>query len=601
MISRLKLNVSVPTQLLPPVTLCHRSLARSILCTLMLVFAVAPIGAKTPALTEIKGPNIVTVRPIYQDAVGTRFADTVTVHFDGAVMLLPHLKREATFDDINPRYADLTSELREIERLYGAFEMRKMYPESTWGDVYRVHRRTGSLVEVPDLSQKFELRFAHAVQVDRIAASLERRPDVKYAHGPAVIHLTDEPDDWAWRTDRLWNFEIVDAPDAWDVSKGHTGTRPIRIALLDDWDSAVSERHPDLAWDSYLGQNRLANYFGYYGDHGTWVASVAGAITDNAHWTAGMGWNVELFGYHAAAQEFVSATNSGADVINNSWISTCRSCFETEVRYALAQGVVVVGSAGNDEICTSCVKYPAAYHFPDLDAQVIAVSGTDSSDNFVSAWTCSPGTDPANDPANAFIDVAAPGEDVFVLWSGLIGGSLTHTGVNRSGTSFAAPLVSGMAALLLARDPTLTPAEVYHFITGSTEKVGQFGYDAYGWNACMGFGRVNAGAALRAGELHVTATPYFSSGYRVGLSAQWEAYPGAAQYRVTHFRRDDCGQASATVTTSGLSSGSGAHPNCGAPSSCYWKRATVEALSSGGAVLARGSAFFCEVGQALAY
>ena len=90
---------------------------------------------------------------------------------------------------------------------------------------------------------------------------------------------------------------------------------------------------------------------------------------------------------------------------------------------------------------------------------------------------------------------------------------------------------------------------------------------------------------------------YLASGYKVGLSATWSAIQGAAQYRVTHSRQDACGSASVVVYTTGTSSSSGLHPNCGnPPTSCYRKSATVEALSSTGAVLASELGSICELG-----
>ena len=96
--------------------------------------------------------------------------------------------------------------------------------------------------------------------------------------------------------------------------------------------------------------------------------------------------------------------------------------------------------------------------------------------------------------------------------------------------------------------------------------------------------------------LTVTGTPYFGPNYQVGLSARWDPHPEAVKYQVTHFRQDACDSATVMVTTTGTSSGSGRHPNCGAPESCYFKQATVEALDVVVAVIVSGSASLCEVG-----
>ncbi len=159
------------------------------------------------------------------------------------------------------------------------------------------------------------------------------------------------------------------------------------------------------------------------------------------------------------------------------------------------------------------VYYPAAFNFPGLglSAQVIAVSATDQADEFVDGYVYSPGTDPVNSPNSAFIDVAAPGKDITLLFSTGNGDTVpfTPTTVVADGTSFAAPLVVAEAALLFAVNPTLRVDEVYDLITRSAEKVDQTDHpDTYtytdpatgetlGWNQYTGYGRVNAFLALK--------------------------------------------------------------------------------------------------------
>ena len=99
-------------------------------------------------------------------------------------------------------------------------------------------------------------------------------------------------------------------------------------------------------------------------------------------------------------------------------------------------------------------------------------------------------------------------------------------------------------------------------------------------------------------DLEVAATPYFEPGYLVGLTASWSAFPDAVEYRVIHFREDECGVVSETVTTTELAADSGLHVNCGAPEFCSFRQVTVQALDASGAVLGSGFDSFCEVGNA---
>jgi hypothetical protein len=89
------------------------------------------------------------------------------------------------------------------------------------------------------------------------------------------------------------------------------------------------------------------------------------------------------------------------------------------------------------------------------------------------------------------LDMLAPGVKVFGVVRGSKGGFET-------GTSFAAPVVAGIAALLLERAPHLTADSLRRILEGSADKIGPDPYDATGWNAQCGYGKVNAGRALVA-------------------------------------------------------------------------------------------------------
>lgn len=273
--------------------------------------------------------------------------------------------------------------------------------------------------------------------------------------------------------------------------------------------------HTDLA-------GRLYNSFGSYGGHGIRVASLAGALTDNS--TVGMaslGWDISsMQGYpNITWTSNSTAADDGADVIQNSWRvfhnSGCspyleglypgfNAGLEDAVEYALAMGVVVVGSAGNDDTCIPESTYPAAHSFTIGGKlhQVIAVSGTYADDDFVDGFQYSPGSDPISNPTTGFVDVAAPSAEttgtpigVWTAYSYSDGRPDPHTYAKTSGTSFGGPMVAATAALLLSMDSTLEPPDVYNLITQSAAKVGQYGYDGIGWNQRMGYGRLDAGAA----------------------------------------------------------------------------------------------------------
>ncbi len=145
----------------------------------------------------------------------------------------------------------------------------------------------------------------------------------------------------------------------------------------------------------------------------------------------------------------------GADVINISFAGADVTQTEaTAVRYAVERGVIVVAAAGNNS--SEFVNYPAAL------PGVIAVGATartpvDSRANFSAV--------------GAELDLAAPGTEIF---SHNVGSSSWGA---WAGTSFSAPLVAGVAALILSAEPGLTGSQVADVLTGSAEDLGPAGWD----------------------------------------------------------------------------------------------------------------------------
>lgn len=143
------------------------------------------------------------------------------------------------------------------------------------------------------------------------------------------------------------------------------------------------------------------------------------------------------------------------------------------IQTAHVAGLVLVASAGNTG--TSPVGYPAS------DPLVIGVSGTDAFDDLV-----------CNSSFGADLSVAAPGQDIVTVYRPEAifpcdGGLYCRT----AGTSFAAPQVAGLAALILSVDLTLTNAEVKQIIESTADDIGDPGFDNE-----FGHGRINAYVAL---------------------------------------------------------------------------------------------------------
>ena len=468
--------------------------------------------------------------PLFEDTKGNRYSTLVVVKFDEHVFDTSKGQTTVSLTDVMSGHSAVTSLFDQLDTNYGSFTLKKRIPNAIWGDTLRVNKRTGATVTISDYSQVIEVWFGSPVPLADVVAEFETMGEIDYAEEPQVYYLLDEPNDPEYVNVNQYSLPKIDAARAWDITQGLGSSGPIGIAFSDLFPCALAgtDMHPDL-----INKLTVLGCSNGTDQHGYMVAGMAGAETDNGQFVASLGWNVGLYGFRigypglanlvVALGDPSSPAFDKVDVVQNSWVG---GGVRNVVRDLLTMGIVVVGSSGNGEGCTpdgtgTCTtqQYPAAYHYNDIDAgdgttfeaQVIAVSGTFESDEFVDGWTWSPGTDPIADPERAFIDVAAPGAEVVILVTdGLPSGPFNYRISNQgNGTSFAGPIVAAQAALVLSINPLLRVDEVYEIITRSAEKVDQldhpdtFSYtdsatgESLSWNRYTGYGRINAYEALK--------------------------------------------------------------------------------------------------------
>lgn len=291
---------------------------------------------------------------------------------------------------------------------------------------------------------------------------------------------------------------------AWDITMGCGN---VIVAVLDHG----IEIHPDfnnvspISFDSETGASPATTI---YGSHGVAVAGVIGATTNNGLGVAGVAPNIQLMSINnslastplsrqnrAAGINF--AWQNGASVINNSWgSSVVFQIIDDAIQNAVTLGrnglgTIVVFASGNDN--NSSIGYPSS------NANTISVGAigrTASRANFSNFGTG--------------LDVVAPGVEITTTDRQGIAGFNTAASpagdiVTVDGTSFAAPQVSGIVALILSFNPNLTLQQVRNIIQSTTDKVGGVTYTLNAgeqagltWNNQMGYGRVNALRALQA-------------------------------------------------------------------------------------------------------
>jgi subtilisin family serine protease len=241
---------------------------------------------------------------------------------------------------------------------------------------------------------------------------------------------------------------------AGDGSFSRTGSSAVVVAIIDD---AFQIDHPDLAANFVAGRNIPAGNdnvapVGSDQGHGTMVAGALGARGNNAIGVAGSSWHSRLMPIKIGRNGDSGFSNAdilaaidwagahGAHLINASFGGPSRSAITADrIRALAAQGVLFIAAAGNDDanLDSSGISFPALYEVPNL----LAVAATNRQDNIASFSMHGPLT----------THVAAPGLQVVTTSVG----NGYRDGVNSvAGTSFSAPYVSGIAALLRAHVTT---------------------------------------------------------------------------------------------------------------------------------------------------
>jgi subtilisin family serine protease len=323
--------------------------------------------------------------------------------------------------------------------------------------------------EIPQIGVKIVELPEQAGEMAHLRA-FRQRPDVEFAELDQIVPPAATPDDPKYSTQ--WHLPKIDAPTAWDTT---TGGSDVIIAILD---SGCDPTHPDLApkyvagWNFYDENDDTSDVTG----HGTAVAGQAAAIGNNSTGVASPAWSCPIMPLRITdtsgtattqrmAAALVWAADRGVRVANLSFcLSGTSSTLSNGAKYFQEHGGVVTTSAGNNGDFVSTL--------PD-DPYLLLMSGTDSNDA-IASWS-STGTN---------IDLCAPGQNIATTTRGGTYGA-------GSGTSAAAAVTAGVAALVYSANPTLTGVQVQDILEQSADDLGSNGWDqTYGW------GRVNAARAV---------------------------------------------------------------------------------------------------------
>ncbi|NQU34458.1 MAG: S8 family serine peptidase [Bacteroidetes bacterium] len=323
-----------------------------------------------------------------------------------------------------------------------------------------------------------------------------------------------EPEDHLWKAGSLWHLNIIQADSAWDYTRSSDS---IDITVIDQFVPDLG--HPDLAtkinppFDPYsgtvfpIGMNVMF--------HSSTVCSFAAAETTETGGTAlgqlaASGFNsniIYIIGWGDQVQKALFAstvletevinisTHTGFHNPNMDTVILARK--RTMFNEIFENGTVVVASAGNDPL-----DPPPVYFNGYVDERIIQVSGTDSTDHF--------GIDDGFGGVTSFshfsaVDLCAPGYSMYgpdrvILDSvdSATGDTVYYANLwpyygGHSGTSFSAPIVAGVAALIKSINPCLAPEDVQEILKSTTDTI----VDASSYVGTIGTGRLNAYKAVK--------------------------------------------------------------------------------------------------------
>ncbi|NCP66690.1 S8 family serine peptidase [bacterium] len=317
--------------------------------------------------------------------------------------------------------------------------------------------------------------------VNRVKLLLNANPTiVDYTETDILLSPFKTPNDRYYASQ--WHHRTINSAGAWDIQEAND----ITIAIAD---SGIEASHPDLQGRVLTGLNTVdnSNDTSDIHGHGTAVAGTAAAIGNNSEGVVGMSYNAKILPIKVSNESNGSAylsdiidaidyaTLKDAKVLNISYGPLCASrALADATAYRHARNGVTVISAGNSGTEYDCQDDPNA----------IYVSATGKND-VKTDWSS----------YGPFVDVAAPGEGIVT------------TGINRrygtvSGTSFSAPLTTGLVALAWSVNPNASNQEIEAALFKMSEDKNPAGRDNF-----YGHGRIDAAKTVQAIKDTLSSVP----------------------------------------------------------------------------------------------
>ncbi|MCU7906825.1 MAG: S8 family serine peptidase, partial [Candidatus Thiodiazotropha sp. (ex Epidulcina cf. delphinae)] len=416
------------------------------------------------------------------------------------------------------------------------------------------------------LDRWWHVKLAEGEDLERAMAEIAADPSVDLVELNYEVHVQLTPNDP--RFNELWGMHNIqqngglydadiDAPEAWDL---HTGDQSIVVAVID---TGVDYGHEDLADNMWINPGEIpgngidddgngyvddihgydfinndADPFDDFG-HGTHCAGTIAGVGNNGIGVAGVNWNAGIMAVKfigsggsgpisGAIDAITYAINNGAKIMSNSWGGRGFSqAMLDAVNAANDAGILFVAAAGNSRGDNDINPiYPASYNAPNI----VTVAATDYNDN-KATFSCY---------GAQSVHLGAPGVNIL---STVPTGACTMcslSGYTRAnGTSMATPHVAGAAALILARNPAQSVADLKTTLLSGVDPIPSM-----------------EGITITGGRLNIGTALAFNLEFEVAVSpASQSVLPGgAATYDVTVNSNSDLEQ-QVTLTPGALDPG----------------------------------------------
>ena len=356
-----------------------------------------------------------------------------------------------------------------------------------------------------DLLNTYLLEFEDVENAEMILTQLEASGAVEYAEKVPLRRVSLTPNDPEYSASQMWGLFKINAENAWNIG---TGSSSIVVAVTDN---AIDVNHPDLINQIWTNSGEIPNNGldddgnGYVDDvngydvgdddndpsppnssfdHGTHVAGIAGAQSNNSVGIASIGYGITIMPIksteNAAGPSVIThgyegiyyAAINGADIINFSWGGNVFSLTEQNlIDFAWGEGSILVGAAGNSNSDNDVTpSYPEGY------SNAISVASSASNDKKSGFSNYGATT----------VDITAPGSNIY---STLPFGNYGF----KNGTSMASPMVAGLLGLMKSLNPNMPNTDLINCMYATADNIN--GANP-GYSGELGAGRINASVAM---------------------------------------------------------------------------------------------------------